>query len=116
MTNDEKFFFEHAGFSYDPKTETPEQGKLRCAQELAKAEAWARNNDVAFRWSVDEDCDSSSFSNKRPRWQLWQCAAYRDGEFATSIGAVDFGRDRDPWMDPYRRVIEAELAAEIMKE
>ena len=33
-----EFFFTHAGYSYDPKTETPEQGRAKCAQRLAEAE------------------------------------------------------------------------------
>ena len=32
------FFLRNAGFGYDPKTETKQQGKSRCARELAKRE------------------------------------------------------------------------------
>src|ERR1700733_8767355 len=34
------FFHEHAGWCYAPGKETPERGRLRCAELLAKAEAW----------------------------------------------------------------------------
>ena len=34
MTKQEQFFYDHAGWSYDPKTETPEQGRERCAKDL----------------------------------------------------------------------------------
>lgn len=27
MNKQEQFFYDHAGYSYDPKTETPEQGR-----------------------------------------------------------------------------------------
>ena len=38
LTVDQLFFYENAGYSYDPKTETPEQGRIRCARDLADAE------------------------------------------------------------------------------
>ena len=66
LTADQQFFFDCACHSYDPRTETPEQGRTRCALDLAAAEA--------------------------------------------------FGRDGSPWGDPYRRVVEAELAGQHLHE
>lgn len=51
----EKFFYNHAGFSYDPKTETPEQGRARCAKLLAKAEEFAIEESIRFEWMPDDE-------------------------------------------------------------
>ena len=64
--NSYQFFLKHAGYSYNPKTETLMQGRIRSARALAKAEREAR-----------------------------------DGE---------------PWGDPYRRIVEAELAIEALQQ
>ena len=39
MMNAQQFFYDHAGFSYNPATETRDQGKIRSASDLARAEA-----------------------------------------------------------------------------
>jgi hypothetical protein len=107
------FFLKHAGYSYDPQTETPLQGRIRCAKTLAAAERRAHDAGCSFEWRVD-DIDSSDFDDSPEPWALWVCIA-RDanGNVFASLGGVDFGRDKEPWGDPYRRVVEAELAAEL---
>lgn len=108
------FFLKHSGYSYDPKTETRMQGRIRCAQMLAKAEQTAKDNGVRFAWSVDSDVDSSDFSDEMPAWQLWECLAYdEDGNVVASLCGIDFGRDGQPYGQPYARVVEAELALEV---
>ena len=47
------FFYEHAGYSYDPKCETQNQGRRRCARGLAKAEAKASKLGFTFEWDYD---------------------------------------------------------------
>lgn len=120
--NSYQFFLRHAGYSYDSKTETPMQGRIRCARGLAKAEHWARDQGYSFQWKIDPNTDSSDWiadnedggRNCSP-WHTWYCTARNaNGQSRASLGGVDFGRDRDPWMDPYRRVVEAELASEVM--
>lgn len=107
-----KFFYENAGFSYDPKKETPEDGRRRHACELADAEQRARNLGYSFAWEPDV-IDSSDFSDEKPAWGLWMCVIYRpDGKVCGSLSGIDFGRDGSPHGDPYRRVVEAELALE----
>lgn len=108
-----EFFYENAGFSFDPQTETAEEGKRRCANELAEAERWASDAGLSFAWAVDPDVNSSDHSDEPDPYSLWECVA-RDmnGDTVASLGAIDFGRDGDPWDDPYRRVVEAELAVE----
>lgn len=111
------FFHAHAGYSYDPATETPEQGRARCAQELADAEAAAREGGLSFAWDVDTDADSRDFKPKTERYDLWACTAYdENGNVCGSLGGVDFGADGSPYADSYRRVVEAELALGFMTD
>lgn len=108
------FFLSHAGYAYDPKTQTPLQGRRECAKNLAYHEKRARDAGCSFVWEVDPEINSSDFSDDPNPWQLWQVVARdAEGHVFASLGGVDFGRDRDPWMDPYRRVVEAELACEL---
>jgi hypothetical protein len=113
------FFYDHAGASWNPETETEEQGRLRGARELAAAERTASALGWSFEWSIDPDIDSSEWlddnedgGRNRDPWHTWKCAMYADGEFVTSLHGIDFGRDGHPNSDPYRRIIEAELALE----
>ena len=97
-----RFFFEHAGYSYDPKKETKLQGRWRCATALALAERKANDAGLSFEWPVDPD---SNFSEEKPAWSLWQCLARgQDNEVVASLGGIDFGRRGEPWGDPYERV------------
>jgi len=113
-TTAEQFFYEHAGYSYDLKTETPEQGRARCAASLAQAEKEARERGFSFEWSIDQTTDSSDFSDEEPR-ALWECLCRDENGVAVgSLSGIDFGRDGQPWGDPYRRVVEAEVASEAL--
>jgi hypothetical protein len=110
-----RFFYRHAGFSYDPATETREQGRRRRARMLAQAERDARVYGLSFAWNVDPDVDSSDWSDDRPAWQVWECHAMnRDGDMLACLGGIDFGRDGSPEGEAYARVVEAELAQEAM--
>ena len=100
MTPAEQFFFDNAaGYSYDPKAETPEQGRTRCAQRLAAAEAEADRRGWWVEWTDDGDEDGA------PRW----CALLRDSGSAVlgSLGGLDVCDG------PYARVVAAELAADV---
>ena len=49
---DADFFYEHAGWSYDPLAETPEEGRRRNSETLARA--WALvSPEAEFRWHAD---------------------------------------------------------------
>jgi hypothetical protein len=118
LTLAQKFYFDHAGFSYDAVTETPAEGRTRCAIAMAAAADRAQEEGYFFKWSVDPDgssadCfdpDEDGGKNNNP-WQVWQCLMQApNGETVEAMGGVDFGRDCDPWMDAYRLVVEAELA------
>lgn len=108
-----QFFLAHAGFSYGPE-ETPAQGRRRCARALASAEKQARDSGMSFEWSLDGH-DSTEWTDERdPATPTWQCLARDEsGEIVGSLGGVDFG-DGSPWSDPYRRVVEAEIALESL--
>lgn len=115
MTKQEQFFFDHAGFSYDPKTETAEQGKLRCAKELATAETWACQEGLVFQIESDPDVDESFMDDEPQEYQdewrgtAWQCLLW-DAEGKTLLASLGgcFG-----YAD-YKRVVKAELALEAM--
>ena len=108
--NSYQFFLKNAGYCYGPH-ETKMQGRIRGARALADAERKARNGGFSYRWTVDEMVDSNSFEGSDEPWQLWQCGMYNsEGRIVNSLHAIDFGRDKSPWSDPYRRVVEAELA------
>lgn len=123
-----QFFYEHAGFSYDPKTETPEQGRARCAQHLAEAEnlflAAVRVADVGCAWEddpqgfddyrADKKAGRLADGIKKPKTIEIAFIWHRDedgGEtLLASLGGVwDAGTD-------YRRVVRAELALECADE
>lgn len=101
----EQFFYDHAGWSYDPKKETSEEGKRRTAAELTKAEQWASDNDYEFVWSDDVHDDDKTV----PPTTCESCQMIIDGEYVSGLGCVD---DAD---DDYRRVIQAELALNVME-
>lgn len=100
MTPTEQFFFDNAGYSYDPKVETLEQGRAKCAQRLAAAEAEADRRGLWVEWVDDDEEDGA------PRW----CALLRDSNSAilNSLGGIDV------CAGPYARVVAAELAADVL--
>lgn len=106
------FFFKHGGWHYNPGAESPFAGHVRCATDMARAEFVAWDKGYHFIWSPDH-IDSSDFSDEQPPYMLW-CVLMLDdaGTVVGSLGCVDFGRDGEPWTDPYKRVVEAELAME----
>lgn len=120
LTKAERFFYDQAGYSYDQKTETPEQGRERCAVALAAAEIKAKTDGMWFSWTTD-DTTNREFTNEGPEYRLFGCVSYLDNEDDTissqnSVGGVDFGPDNSPndgsKAGRYARVIEAELAQE----
>ena len=134
--NPYQFFIKHAGYSHNPKTESPMQGRIRGARALARAEREARDGGFCFQWSIDPYGTSADWvehntddppimadgsradggtcgCSKCEPWQTWQCAMYNsDGQIVNSLHGIDFGRDGTPWNDTYKRVVEAELAEE----
>jgi len=116
----EQFFYDQAGYSYDPTKETQEEGRQRGAILLASAERWAHETGYAYEWRLDEENNSMAWcepnedggENCDP-WPAWACIMRDEtGKAVQSLWSIDFGRDGEPWGNPYRREVEAELALE----
>ncbi len=116
MTKQEQFFFDNAGFSFDPKAETEAQGKARCARAMAQAETYAVQQGWEFEISPDPDADESFMDNDsdeyKARWKgtAWQCILWSDLDHTELLGSLGgcFGDSK------YKRVVKAEVALEAM--
>lgn len=110
------FFYQNAGYSYDPKKETAEQGRIRCAEELAKAEAEASERGWSFEWPWDEsgcsgcDCGSADcpYSSGSEHETLGCVLKDENGKTLESLWGIC-----SPTRN-YGRVVEAELALEAL--
>ncbi len=109
-----EFFRAHCSTFQQPG-ESLDAARDRCAADLAAAEGFASAAGVSFHWEVDREVTSADWCDDEPAWQTW-CVLARDceGGVIGSIGGVDFGADGSPWSDPYRRIVEAEIAADYM--
>lgn len=98
-----QFFFKQAGYSWIPGAETASQGRLRGAKQLAKAESNGLGL-LDFEWLPEDEPGEHG-------QQQWTCLC-RDAQHnvVESLSGIDFGGDGTPWGQPYKRVIEAELA------
>jgi hypothetical protein len=111
-----RFFLANAGYSYNPQTETPAQGKAKTARKLAKAERDARAYGYTFEWSDDwsignhkEAYGADSVYAEREPDSCEQCICRDEkGNVIASLGCIDDANNE------YRRVIEAELACEAL--
>ena len=112
MTTAEQFFFDNAGYSWNPDSESQQQGRTRTAQALARAEQYARNLGWSYEWSDDWGVGShkkyygagSAYDEHEPN-SCEQCLLFdEEHHVMESLGCID---DAD---SAYRRVIEAELA------
>lgn len=120
MTKAEQFFYEHAGYSIK-LTETAEQGKLRCAQELAEAERIASNLGWQYEWVDDWEVGSHAkfygpgsvyYNSQQEPDTCESCRIYDPAcnQTLASLGCIDNADNN------YRRVVEAELAEEALHE
>jgi len=115
LTVDQFFFYHNAGYSYDPKTETLKEGRFRCARELAAAETIGQRLGYVFEWEFDECPDLSWMSDKeREQGHEVLCCRIPDPENTRHSLASLCGITDPPYH--YRRVIEAELAAEAIAD
>lgn len=114
-----QFFFRHAGYSYDPKTETRLQGRWRGARRLAWAETQAQERGWSAEWQHEESWTCGDLGCDRQdnhEHEVLYCIL-RDGTGSVigSLGMIE--------MSPvlaearaYGRVVEAELASEALAE
>ncbi len=101
FTNAEQFFYNNAGYSYNPKSETPAEGNARCAKALAMAEEaegyceWKDGatliRDSYFKEYAQELAEDTGAINKDARWPTncidWEEAA---SELKQDYTEVDF--------------------------
>lgn len=112
------FFYEHAGYSYQAAKETAEEGRKRCARELAVAEEYALTNGWDVRTETDPDgpMDDDAGSVQLVAAGEAVClivSLYDDDDLLLgSIGNVIVSSETDD----YVRVVGAELASEAMPE
>lgn len=121
-----RFFYEHAGYSYDaPNGETAEQGHLRSARDLAEAEreaidrGWWVATETDPEGPMEDDagsveaCESGEYVCLIVDL-LWSDpdsdSLLRDPTRLASLGNVIVASDSDS----YVRVVGAELAAEVL--
>lgn len=118
LTKDQLFFYEHAGYGHDPKTQTAEQGRVEYAIALALAEEQAKGLGWEFEWTNDWGVGShkdyygagSCYEDSEPNTCEFCVCKDENGETLASLGCID-----DATRD-YRRVVEAELASEALAE
>lgn len=110
-----KFFYDNAGWSYDSARETSDRGRIRCAEDLARAEQRRKSEGAWVAWERDDipfEDDVHGPDEYGYVATLWQYDAESDAPAClASVGAVDAEAG-----DDYRRVIEAELASEAWPE
>jgi hypothetical protein len=106
LNSAEQFFYDNAGWSHDPETETLEEAKIRNARQLAQAEEWAGVHGLTYVWVDDWSVNHlNEFDyDEDPLTCEFVEIITEAGDVLASLGCID---DAD-----YRRVIAAELALE----
>jgi hypothetical protein len=119
------FFLAHAGYSYDPKTETQEEGRRRRARLLADAEVKATALGLIAQWHEDDNPDRSFMDadaggdyddEDRRCAEFYLCEILSpEGESLEILGSI-----HEDIRDPvgaryYRRVVEAELFLQALE-
>lgn len=106
----EQFFYDHAGFSVRvSEGETTEDGRLRTARELAAAEQWARDQMAVIEWE-DDDVAHLYYDRASDRDTHYYGCIVIVGNVTESLWGIDL----IDWDDPYKRVVVAELASQVM--
>lgn len=112
-----RFFYENAGFSVAP-SETERIGRTRSARELAQAELWAvTRSGLTFEWEEDPDADLECDCGN-DHGSAYGCVVRRgdEREVVASLWGIQFADHAGPRAAPYARVVEAELALEVLHD
>lgn len=110
LTEREQFFYDHAGFSFDPLKETREEGHIACARALAAAEETMQAGPYRIEVEPDDVPWDGDVPYDGPLWcvTLVQGGGWlMDRTVLGSLGSVACTED-----SPYLRVVAAELAHE----
>jgi hypothetical protein len=119
----EDFFYEHAGYSYDPATQTQEEGRRASARALARAEQYATDHGWWVTWEADPDQWDGDMPYDGPLWVALLMAEpdgpepyhARGPETLATMGSIAID-STDPRSEPYGRVVAAELALQATTE
>jgi hypothetical protein len=123
LTDAEQFFYDHAGYSYDPEREKRTSGKTRTAILLANAERKARRRNWLYEWSIDPNAEITPGDGYYVSGAAHWTVILRDIDGVTlgTLGSIDLGfahgdcgEPKQPENDPYHRVVQAELAFEAI--
>lgn len=114
----EQFYYDNAGYSYNPATETAEEGRVHDARQLAMAERFAAFVGIRYEWQDDWEignhaeyfCADAYPDNDGNPETCEMVSMWNAGELVGSLGCVDDAGSI------YRRVVEAELASEYLSE
>lgn len=110
LTDAERFFYDNAGTGYDPATEIPFIGRVRGARALVKAEAERIASGMWIEWERDDMPYADDVHDPDEYgYVAMLCRVNPDTgrkEIVDALGSIDAESD-----DPYRRVVEAELAS-----
>jgi len=111
LTEAERFFYENAPSSYDPTTETEEQGRINGARQLAAAEERLTSGPYFVSIEPETEAYEGSFPYEGPLFVvcLFTLSNSTDAELIGSTGNVACEES-----DPYMRVLGAELALEYI--
>jgi hypothetical protein len=110
LTRAEAFFYQNAGFSQG--NESVQEAIVRCAKELARAEAWAQEVNVIYRW--EDDDEPAEYQDETGEWYSSPavvCLAKLHGEVIASLGGIIESKNNRQAQD-YCRIVQAELAEE----
>lgn len=123
-----QFFFDNAGWSYQPSIETPEDGRWRNARGLAAAERALNrllmSGDVSISWEDDEWPDPDEYDAAPSELEGLESGKYvsvccyladRNGNVMASLHRITTNATDFPGygqVDGFARVVQAELAEE----
>lgn len=110
------FFYRHSGWQWDPATETSDQGRRRCAETSANAEAYASHVGRHVEWQRDPDAGRADAGTEWADWPHYEAVLLdSEGEILASLGSVMFAEGLDFRDDPYARCVAADLAYDAVR-
>lgn len=122
LPNAVRFFYRHAGWSRLPH-ETEEQGRMRGAKSLARAERDGIEAGLSCSFDPEPDPDPSfmdplrySDADRENATFVMATVYDVDGNVVASLSNIhEDARQSNRERDPYRRVVRAELFAEALE-